>query len=357
MARIDSFLKLVVDQQASDLHFHAGTKPQIRYLGDLISIPFRALSEQETKFFLSEIMTDGQRAEFEKEQSVDFAYVVPQVGRFRVNVFHQSRGMGAVFRVIPDRGASIDRLRLPQAVNDLCNLSAGLVLVTGPTGSGKTTSLTAMISEINRTSTRHIITIEDPIEYLHVPDKALVTQRELGTHTLSTHMALRAALRESPDVLVIGELRDYETISLALSAAETGVLVLGTLHTNSASKAIDRLLSACPDTEQTMIAGVLSVLLKGVVAQHLVKLASGDGRIAVVEILLHTYAVANLIREGKYHQIDGYLKSGESAGTGMQSLDSAIVEYIREGTITLEDGLEVANDQEFVRELVQGGAT
>ncbi len=353
MARIDSFLRVVVDQNASDLHFHAGSVPIIRYLGDLVPLPYRVLGEEETTRFLTEIMTTEQRLLFDETQEIDFAYLIAGVGRFRVNIFTQARGLGAVFRVIPARLATMGELRLPKALWKLTELTNGLVLVTGPTGSGKTTTLAAMIDEINRTSARHIITIEDPIEYVHVPVKCAITQRELGTHTESAAGALRAALRESPDVLVVGELRDYEMISLALSAAETGVLVLGTLHTNSAAKALDRLISACPEDAQSQVVSVLSFVLKGVIAQHLCKNATGDGRVAVVETLLHSHAVSNLIREGKFFQIDTYLRAAD-VSTGMQHLDYAIFEYIKEGVVTAEEGLSVANEPEMLRVLVDG---
>jgi len=353
MPRIDSFLSLVVDQNASDLHFHAGTLPIIRYLGDLVHVPFRPLSETETKNFLFEIMTPDQRAQFERQQSVDFSYASPGVGRFRVNVFQQSRGMGAVFRVIADRTATIDELRLPPIVAELAHMGSGLVLVTGPTGSGKTTTLAAMVHEINQTTARHIITIEDPIEYIHKPAKAVVTQRELGTHTISAGAALRAALREAPDVIVVGELRDFETVSLALSAAETGTLVFGTLHTNSAAKAVDRLLSTCPEEALQQVSSTVAALMRGVIAQRLCKLASGDGRIAVIEVLLQSYAVSHLIREGKTFQIDGYLQSGEHSGSGERSLERSILEYIIEGVITAEEGLDTANDRAALQELIE----
>jgi twitching motility protein PilT len=268
-------------------------------------------------------------------------------------VFTQSRGVGAVFRVIPERPATIDELRLPRAVSDLSRLQNGLVLLTGPTGCGKTTTLSAMINEINRTSARHIITIEDPIEYIHEPIKSVVTQRELGSHTETAHAALRAALRESPDVLVVGELRDFATISLALSAAETGVLVLGTLHTNSAAKAVDRLVSACPEEVQSQVISVVSVMLKGVLSQHLCKLATGDGRVAAFEVLLQSYAVANLIREGKIYQIDAYLKSDEHAGTGAQALDSALFDFVTQGLIDIKEALGVATEPHSLRERVE----
>jgi len=353
MARLDSFLRMVVDQHGSDLHFHAGNSPIIRYMGDLVSLPYRELSLEETQRFLFEIMTEEQIKVLLAEQEVDFAYVVPGLGRFRANVFSQSRGFGAVFRVIAEEPPSIDQLRLPPVVRRLAMMQNGLLLVTGPTGSGKTTTLASIIKEINNTSRRHVITIEDPIEYIHTPKQSVITQRELGTHTRSAVSALRAALREAPDVLVVGELRDFDTINLALSAAETGVLVLGTLHTNSAAKAVDRLISACPEDQISQIVGVLSVLLKGVIAQHLCKISSGDGRVAVIEVLLQSYAVSNLIREGKIYQIDSYLRSSEHAGTGMQSLDKAIYDFVRDNTIRLDDGLAIANDPNGLRQSLE----
>lgn len=353
MARLDSFLKVVVDQRASDLHFHAGMVPSIRYMGDILQLPFRELTEEETRRFLLEIMTDEQRDYFLANKDIDFAYRLEGVGRFRASVFTQSRGIGAVFRVIPEKPITVDELRLPPAVARLAKLKNGLVLVTGPTGSGKTTTLSAMIHEINRTSSKHIITIEDPIEYIHEPLQSAITQRELGKHTNNATAALRAALREAPDVLVVGELRDFETISLALSAAETGVLVLGTLHTNSAAKAVDRIVSACPEEAQGQVVSVLSVLIKGVLAQHLCKLASGDGRVAAVEILLQTYAVSNLIREGKVYQIDAYLKSDEHSGSGAQALDTALFDFVTQGLVTLEDALAKASEPDVLRERIE----
>lgn len=352
MPRIDSFLRLVAEQHASDLHFHAGNVPIIRYNGDLLRLPFRILSPDETRRFLAEIMTPEQQAAFARDQEIDFAYVLEDIGRFRVNVFTQSRGMGAVFRIIPSRLPSIDEFRMPAVLKKLCQQANGLVLVTGPTGSGKTTTLAAMVNEINATAQRHIVTVEDPIEFVHPPRKSVVTQRQVGVHTESFAAALRSALRESPDVLVVGELRDYETVNLALSAAETGVLVFATLHTNSAAQAVDRVVDACPEETHDQVRGVLSVLLKGVVAQNLCKLASGDGRIAAMEILLQTYAVSHMIRENKVHQIDGYLQSAEHAGTGMQSLDSGLFTYVKEALITQEEAIKVANYPDTLRALI-----
>src|SRR5229473_2020170 len=239
MARFDSFLRLVAEQGASDLHFHAGNVPIIRHEGDLLPLPFRTLSELETSRFLLEIMTEEQRAEFEKKREIDFVYELPGVARFRANVFVQSQGFGSVFRVIKNEVPTLDELGMPAAVKRLTDLNNGLVLVTGPTGSGKSTTLAAMVDEINKTSQRHVISIEDPIEYLHTNHKAVITQRQVGKHAESFAGALRSALRESPDVLIVGEMRDLETIGLAIQAAETGVLVIGTLHANSASNAVD----------------------------------------------------------------------------------------------------------------------
>lgn len=353
MARIDSFLRLVVEQNASDLHFHANTVPMIRFNGDLVPLPFRELSEVEARRFLLEIMSPEQRQVFEREQDLDFVHVLPGVGRFRVNVFVQARGTGAVFRIIPPTVPSFESLRLPESVRRLCQSANGLVLICGPTGSGKTTTLAAIVDSINRTSKRHIITIEDPIEFIHESRESVLTQRQVGRDTESFSAALRSALRESPDVLVVGEMRDLETIQLALSAAETGVLVFGTLHSNSASKAVDRIIDAFPEEQQDQIRGAISVLLKGVVAQQLVKHASGDGRLAALEILLQTYAVSHMIREGKVHQIEGYLQSVEHDGSGMQSLDTALFEFVREGVVTVDEAMRVANHPENIKSLAQ----
>ena len=343
MARIDSFLRLVVDQQASDLHFHAGNVPIIRHDGDLVPLLFRTLSDEETRRFIGEIMSDEQRGRFDRDHEVDFAYVLEGGARFRVNVFTQSRGVGAVFRIIPARMPTIDELRLPQALKKLAQQANGLVLVTGPTGCGKTTTLAAIVNEINRTSRRHVITVEDPIEFVHQPVQSVITQRQVGKHTESFAAALRSALRETPDVIVVGEMRDYETVQLGLSAAETGVLVFGTLHTNSAAKAIDRIIDVCPEEVHDQVRGIISVLLKGVMAQHLCKRASGEGRVAVTEMLLQTYATANMIRENKTFQLDAFLQSSDHGGSGMRSLDSALIEYVKSGMIVPEEAQKIAN--------------
>ncbi len=343
MARIDSFLEIVAEQKASDFHFHSGNPPIIRYGGELMPLPFRRLTDDEVRRFVFEILTPAQRQALEHDQQLDFIHVLPGLGRFRASVFVQSQGLGAVFRVIPDRLPSFEELGLPPTVRKLAEHANGLVLVTGPTGSGKTTTLAAMVNDVNITMQRHVITIEDPIEFVHAPAKSVVTQRQIGRHAESFAAALRSALREAPDVLVVGELRDPETVHLALQAAETGVLVLGTLHTNSAPRAVDRILDALPADVREPMRQVLSVTLRGVIAQRLCPRANGDGRVALLEILLQTHGVANLIRENKVHQIEGLLQSASADGSGAQSLDACILRYVREGLITREDGLAVAD--------------
>jgi twitching motility protein PilT len=352
MARIDSFLRLVVEQRASDLHLHCGNKPTIRFDGDLIPLPFRVVSQQEGRRFFEEILDAEQRKRLERDKELDFLYVIDGVGRFRANVFLQSHGLGGVFRVVQPEPPTLDELMLPPVMRRITQLSNGLVLVTGPTGAGKTTSIAALVHEINRSSSRHIITVEDPIEFIHPPLKSVISQRQVEKHTESFAAALRAALRESPDVLVVGELRDHETVSLALSAAETGVLVMGTLHTNSAAKAVDRMVDMMPPESREQTRSVLSVLLRCVVSQHLCRRATGEGRVAVMEILLHSWAVANMIREGKTHQIDAHLQTASNDGSGMQSLDACIVHHVKNGYITLEEGLRVCSYPDQLRSLV-----
>ncbi|TMA91361.1 MAG: PilT/PilU family type 4a pilus ATPase [Deltaproteobacteria bacterium] len=351
MPRIDSFLRLVAEQGASDLHFHAGNVPIIRHEGELMPLPFRILSEVETGRFLLELLGEEQRAQFEKTREADLVYSIEGVARFRVNIFVQSHGLGAVFRVIPNKVPTLDELNLPLALRRLTQLTNGLVLVTGPTGSGKSTTLAAMVDEINKTSQRHVISIEDPIEFLHKPIKGAITQRQVGKHAESFSSALRSALRESPDVLVVGEMRDLETIQLAISAAETGVLVIGTLHSNSAPKAIDRIIDVIPEESRDQVRSTLSVLLRGVVSQHLAKHATGEGRVAVMEVLLQSYAVSNLIRENKVFQIDGYLDAASCDGSGMQSLDASLFKLVKQGEVTLEEALKLANQPESLKRL------
>lgn len=356
MARLDSFLRLVSEQQASDLHFHAGKVPMIRHDGELLPLPFRTLTDLEARRLLYEVLTPPQREALDAERQVDFLYVVPEVGRFRANVFLQSQGLGAVFRVIPQRTPTLSDLLFPPVVKRLTEHQNGLVLVTGPTGSGKTTTLAAMINEINRSSQRHIVTIEDPIEFVHEPVQSVVTHREVGRHVESFAAGLRSALREAADVVVVGELRDLETVLLALQAAETGLLVLGTLHTNSAAKAVDRIIDVVPDDNRDQARGVLSVVLRGIIAQHLARRAGGEGRVAVLEILVHSHGIAHLIRENKTHQIEAQIQSALGEGPGTQSLDSALYRAVRDGLVDAEEALRLANYPEILqRSLAQLG--
>jgi twitching motility protein PilT len=350
MARIDSFLRLVAEQKASDLHFAAGHPPIIRHDGDLMPLPFRSMSEREAERFIHEMLIPQEIESLKAHHELDFVYDLAGVARFRVHVFHQSRGLGAVFRIIPGRPPTLEELSLPAAIRNLIKMSQGLVLVCGPTGSGKTTTLAALVHEINTTQKRHVITIEDPIEYLHAPVAGMVTQRQIGMHTESCAAALRSSLREAPDVLVVGEMRDLETISLALSAAETGVLVFGTLHTSSAAKAVDRIIDAFPDDARDQMRGALSVLLKGVVSQRLVKRATGEGRVAAVEVLLQTVAVSNMIRENKIHQIEAYVQLPDNEASGMISLDASLKRLVREGLIAASSALKIAVDREKFKE-------
>src|SRR5437870_3011418 len=303
----------------------------------------KAVSKKDFEAFVEE--------EEKAAQQADLVYSIEGVARFRVNIFVQSQGLGAVFRVIPNKVPTLEELRLTPAVKRLTMLANGLVLVTGPTGSGKSTTLAAMVDEINKSSQRHLISIEDPIEFLHKPIKSAITQRQVGKHAESFSSALRSALRESPDVLVVGEMRDLETIQLAISAAETGVLVIGTLHSNSASKAIDRIMDVIPEESRDQVRSTLSVLLRGVISQHLAKHASGEGRVAVMEVLVQSYAVSNLIRENKVFQIDGYLDTASYDGSGMQSLDACLFKLLKQGEVTLDEALKLANQPESLKRL------
>ena len=336
MARLDSFLRLVVEQNASDLHFMAGSRPTIRHNGNLVAVPFRQLSSAETRRFLAEVLSEAQMARLDAQEDIDFAYVLPGIGRFRTNVFTQRGGLGAVFRVIPEQPPRLEDLALPSATKRLFDFKDGLILFTGPTGCGKSTTQAAIVNEFNRSRPWHIVTIEDPIEFLHPPQRSLFSQRQVGRDVASFEAALRSALRESPDVVLVGEMRDLETIRLAISAAETGVLVLGTLHTGSAAKSVDRIVDAFPEAQGDQIRGVLSAIVRAVVSQRLVKRASGDGRLAALELLFVDTGIANMIREGKTHLIDAMLQTIDPR-TGMQSLDRHLLKLVGDREVTLEE--------------------
>lgn len=327
-------LRFCIQRKASDLHLSAGEPPMVRIHGDLVRIDHPPLAADEAHRMIFEVMSDAQRRSFQEHLEVDFAYKLGEGARFRVNAFMHDRGEGAVFRQIPEKIPRLDDLGLPPVLKQLAQAEKGLVLVTGPTGSGKSTTLAAMVDMINETMAGHILTLEDPIEFVHKPKKSLVTQREIGTQSKSFTAALRSALREDPDVILVGELRDLETISLALTAAETGHLVFGTLHTASAPKTIDRIIDVFPTEQQAQVRTMLSESLLGVVAQMLVKKEAG-GRQAALEIMLGTPAVKNLIREGKTFQLPSLLQVG--AKFGMQTLESALIELVTKGIISLEE--------------------
>ncbi|HEX6309103.1 MAG TPA: type IV pilus twitching motility protein PilT [Longimicrobiales bacterium] len=343
MAQIDQFLRLMVQQKGSDLHLAVGSPPIMRQHGHLTRIKFRDLTAADLQALLFEIMPPPQKAEFEKTSDVDFAYEIADVARFRVNVFRQRKGMGCVLRTIPSSVLSADDLNLPEGVRRFCKLTKGLVLVTGPTGSGKSTTLAAMVDLINETRADHILTIEDPIEFVHTNKLGLVNQREIGNHTASFASALRAALREDPDVILVGEMRDLETISLGLTAAETGHLVFGTLHTSSAAKTVDRIINVFPAEEQEQVRVMLAETLRGVVAQQLLRKADGSGRVAALEIMVGTPAIGNMIRESKTHQITSMIQTGRK--DGMQLMDQAILDYLMRKVISPDEAYARAHSK------------
>jgi twitching motility protein PilT len=336
MATIDDLFRLMVEQKASDLHITSGAPPYLRLHGGMSALNYRQLTSQDVQGLIFEILSEKQKKLFVEKWELDFAYVLEGVGRFRCNIYMQRKGLGAVFRTIPEKIKTAQELNLPQSIIDLTDCDRGLILVTGPTGSGKSTTLAAMIQHINATRDAHIITVEDPIEFVHPNLKCLVNQREVGSHTKSFANALKASLREDPDIILVGELRDLETISLALTAAETGHLVFATLHTNSAVKTMDRIIDVFPSGQQPQIRAMLSESLRGVVAQSLFARADNQGRVAAFEILKATKAVSNLIREGKNHQIPSMMQTG--ASQGMVLYEKYVEDLIKKGLITASDG-------------------
>jgi twitching motility protein PilT len=330
MATMEELLTETAQKGASDLHLSAGEPPMIRVHGDLVRTEHPALTPEAVLALAGSVMSEPLRERFNAEHEVDFACELAGKGRFRVNVFLHSRGPGAVLRTIPTQIPSLESLHMPPILKELCTRERGLVLVTGPTGSGKSTTLAAMVDVINQTWDAHILTVEDPIEFVHPPKRCLVNQREVGPHTASFSNALRSALREDPDVILIGEMRDLETISLALTAAETGHLVFGTLHTSSAPKTIDRIIDVFPAGQQSQIRTMLSESLEAVVAQTLLK-KKGGGRVAACEVLIGVPAVRNLIREAKLHQIPSMMQTGQRVG--MQTLDMALADLVKRGMI------------------------
>jgi twitching motility protein PilT len=336
MARLDELLKQMKQHGASDLHLTSGSAPFMRVNGKMVKLNYRDVSQEVCQGLIFEILTENQKEIFLREWDLDLSYPLDGVGRFRVNVFLQRKGIGAVFRLIPEEIQTVEELGLPNQLLELIDVSEGLILVTGPTGSGKSTTLSSLIHTINLSQQSHIITIEDPIEFVHQNQRSLINQREVSSHTKSFSNALRAALREDPDIILVGEMRDLETVSLAITAAETGHLVFATLHTNSAIKTVDRIIDVFPEGQQAQIRVMLSESLRGVVAQALLPRAEQQGRVPVVEILVNIPAVANLIREGKTFQISSAMQTGRAQG--MMTFETAVHELIYKGHISKEDG-------------------
>jgi twitching motility protein PilT len=336
MAKLDELLKLMKQHGASDLHLTSGSAPYMRVNGQMVKLNYRDVSQDVCQGLIFEILTDNQKELFLKNWDLDLSYPLEGVGRFRVNVFMQRKGIGAVFRLIPEQIQTIEELGLPDQLLELIDVSEGLILVTGPTGSGKSTTLASLIHTINLNQQAHIITIEDPIEFVHQNQRSLINQREVSSHTKSFSNALRAALREDPDIILVGEMRDLETVSLAITAAETGHLVFATLHTNSAIKTVDRIIDVFPEGQQAQIRVMLSESLRGVVAQALLPRVEHQGRVPVVEILVNVSAVANLIREGKTFQISSAMQTGR--GHGMMTFETAVHDLVHKGLISKEDG-------------------
>ena len=340
---ITELLAFSVKNKASDLHLSSGLPPMIRVHGDVRRINLPAMEHKDVHAMVYDIMNDGQRKHYEETLECDFSFEIPNLARFRVNAFVQNRGAAAVFRTIPSKVLTLEDLGAPKIFKDISEYPRGIVLVTGPTGSGKSTTLAAMINHINENDHAHILTVEDPIEFVHESKKCLINQREVGPHTLSFSNALRSALREDPDVILVGEMRDLETIRLALTGAETGHLVFGTLHTSSAAKTIDRVVDVFPAAEKEMVRSMLSESLRAVISQSLLKKVGG-GRIAAHEIMIGTPAIRNLIREGKIAQMYSAIQTGQQ--NGMQTLDQCLKELLQKGLITKEEARFRAQNKE-----------
>src|ERR1700745_1598908 len=350
MAKIDSFFKLMAEQKASDLHLATGNPPMLRINGDLVRVDFPPMKNDELKAMVYEIAPEGKIKTFEETSDVDFGYEVPGVARYRANFLQQKNGISAVFRLIPSTVLTVEQLGLPPILKKFPLLKKGLVLVTGATGSGKSTTLAAMMDYANLQRQDHIITVEDPIEFVHRSQNCLIQHREVGVHTRSFASALRGALREDPDILLVGALRHLEPTELALPAPATGHLVFGTLHTSNASKAVDRVIDVFPTHQQNQIRTTLAESLKGVIAQNLFKRIDKPGRVAALEILVVDTAIANLVREGKTHQIPGMIQVGKKKGN--QPLDDAIMEHLRHARISPEEAYDKCIDKKKFRQFL-----
>ncbi|MEO7743475.1 MAG: type IV pilus twitching motility protein PilT [Usitatibacter sp.] len=341
---IAELLAFSVKNKASDLHLSAGLPPMIRVHGDVRRINVPPLEHKDVHGMVYDIMNDGQRKVYEETLEVDFSFEIPNLARFRVNAFNQNRGAGAVFRTIPSKVLTLEELNAPKIFAEIANQPRGLVLVTGPTGSGKSTTLAAMVNHVNENEYGHILTVEDPIEFVHESKKCLMNQREVGPHTLSFANALRSALREDPDIILVGEMRDLTTISLAMTAAETGHLVFGTLHTSSAAKTVDRIIDVFPAAEKEMIRAMLSESLRSVISQTLCKTKDGTGRVAAHEIMIGTPAIRNLIREAKVAQMYSAIQTGQALG--MQTLDQNLQDLVKRNLVSLPEARSKASNKD-----------
>ena len=348
---IAELLAFSVKNKASDLHLSAGLPPMIRVHGDVRRINVPALEHKDVHGMVYDIMNDTQRKIYEETLECDFSFEIPNLARFRVNAFNQNRGAGGVFRTIPSKVLSLEDLNAPKIFAEIANQPRGLCLVTGPTGSGKSTTLAAMVNHVNENEYGHILTVEDPIEFVHESKKCLMNQREVGQHTLSFANALRSALREDPDIILVGEMRDLETIRLAMTAAETGHLVFGTLHTSSAAKTVDRIVDVFPAAEKEMVRAMVSESLRAVISQTLCKTKDGTGRVAAHEIMIGTPAIRNLIREGKTVQIPSAIQTGKQYG--MQTLDDAIMGVLQKGWISPDEAYDKSIDKTKFRPLLK----
>jgi len=341
MPQIDQYLTSALKQNASDLHFVSGDPVRARIHGNLQNVQKDVLSIDHVKECMFEIMDGTTQRAFDEYDAADFAYEIPDISRFRVNVFRHLNGIGAVLRAIPSKALTLDELDMPKIIHDLCRNTQGMILVTGKTGSGKSTTLAAMIDSLNKRLKGHILTIEDPVEFVHKSQGCLISQRELGVHTNSFAAALHSALREDPNVVLVGEMRDLETISIAVTAAEMGILVMGTLHTNGAGQTVDRIINSFPADKQSHIRTMISTSLRGVVSQQLLPTKHKAGRVAALEVLINTPAVSNLIRQGKLDQLETAMQAG--GNQGMQTMDNALMELVTKDIITGADAYLQAN--------------
>ena len=349
MKKIDKYLQASLGQNASDLHFISGDPVRARVHGGLQAIMEERLTLETVQEAMTEIMDGTTQRTFDENDAADFAYEIEDVSRFRVNVFRHLNGIGAIFRAIPSKAMSLDELNMPDTIRNLCRHTQGMILVTGKTGSGKSTTLAAMIDEMNRRMKGHIITIEDPIEFVHTAKGCLISQREVGVHTDSFADALHSALREDPDVVLVGEMRDLETISIAVTAAEMGILVMGTLHTNGAAQTVDRIINSFPADKQSHIRTMISTSLRGVVSQQLLPTLGRPGRAAALEIMINNSAIQNLIRQGKLDQIETAMQSG--GRSGMKTMDNALMDLVNNGTVSGQEAYQQANNKHMFEKL------